>query len=112
MVWSPNGKSFIALLMLGSGGQGTPVCLVLAKNSIRWHRLRFIHTLEIADDSFSDFRLRFMVCKVSFLNELLIHNSVQQRCKIEVCCFPSWFALCWSLQFLKEKDLFPPEISF
>lgn len=31
MVWSWTGKSFIALLMSGSGGQGTPVCLALGR---------------------------------------------------------------------------------
>lgn len=35
MVLSRNGKSFIALLMSGSGGQETPVCLALGKNSVR-----------------------------------------------------------------------------
>lgn len=65
MLWSCTGKSFIALLMSGSGGQGTPVCLALGR--IRpLMDFRFIHTLEIADDSFSDFLLRFMVCKVFF----------------------------------------------
>lgn len=103
MVLSRNGKSFIALLMSGSGGQGTPVCLVLGKNSVCWHLFRFIHTLEIADDSFSDLLLRFMVCKVFFLNELLIHNSIHWWWKIEVCCFPSWFAFSCSLQFLKKR---------
>lgn len=31
MLWSWAGRSFIALLMLGSGGQGTPVCLALGR---------------------------------------------------------------------------------
>lgn len=85
-------------------------------------RLRTL-SIDISLGLFTHWKLQMIVSLTFFwdswfgrfflLNELLIRNSIHYLCKIEGCCFPSWFALCCSLQLKKKKkDLFPPEISF